>query len=111
METWDIISLDRSRPFKRAIIDFENTNATIDGVACYQIALYPNDAKNKSYHTITMYVDKSKMEVTKVEVKTRENATITYKIKNFKTTSDLPDGDFIFNKSKFPGVEEVDNRI
>lgn len=91
--------------------EMKNANATVDGVSCYQIALNPNDAKNKSYHTITLYVDKTKMEVFKVEVKTRENATITYKIKNFKTTTEIGDGDFIFNKGKFPGVEEIDNRI
>lgn len=91
--------------------DMKNANATEDGVNCYQIALNPNDPKNKSYHTISLSVDKVKMEVFKVEVKTRENATISYKIKNFKTTTDLPDGDFTFGKSKFPGVTEVDNRI
>lgn len=90
--------------------EMKNSNATVDGVSCYQIALNPNNPKDKSYHTITMYVDKAKMEVVKVEVKTRENATITYKIKNFKTTSDLPDTDFTFNKSKYPNCEEVDNR-
>jgi len=91
--------------------EMKNASATIDGVACYQIALYPNDTKSKSYHTITLYIDKAKMEVSKVEVKTRENATVTYKIKNFKTTSDVPDADFMFTKSKFPGAEEIDNRI
>lgn len=91
--------------------EMKNANALEDGLNCYHIALNPNDVKNKSYHTISLSIDKAKMEVFKVEVKTRENATITYKIKNFKTTTDLPDGDFTFGKSKFPGVTEVDNRI
>ncbi len=91
--------------------EMKNTNITVDGVACYQIALNPVNAKDKSYHTITMYVDKAKMEVAKVEVKTRENATITYKIKNFKTTQDLLDSEFVFSKAKYPGCEEIDNRI
>jgi outer membrane lipoprotein carrier protein len=91
--------------------EMKNTNLVVDGIACYQIALFPNDTKNKSYHTITLYIDKTKMEVLKTEVKTRENATITYKIKNFKTTLDLGDGEFIFNKSSYPGVVITDNRI
>ena len=91
--------------------EMKSTDSNVDGVSCYQIALTPNDAKNKSYHTITMYVDKNKMEVSKVEVKTRDNATVSYKIKNFKTTSDLPDSDFTFNKANFPGVAVVDNRL
>lgn len=91
--------------------DMRNANTTVDGVNCYQIGLNPNDPKNKSYHTIFLYIDKAKMEVIKVEVKTRENATISYKIKNFKTSTELPDGDFSFNKSKFPNVEVIDNRL
>lgn len=91
--------------------EMKNANATVDGVNCYQILLTPNNPKNKSYHTIILNIDKAKMEVVKVEVKTRENATITYKIKNFKTSAEVPDSDFTFNKAKFPGVEVVDNRI
>jgi outer membrane lipoprotein-sorting protein len=91
--------------------EMKNAAATVDGIGCYQIALYPNDTKSKAYHTVILNVDKSKMEVTKVEIKTRDNATMTYKVKNFKTTSEIGDGEFIFNKGKFPGVEEVDNRI
>jgi outer membrane lipoprotein-sorting protein len=91
--------------------EMKNTNATIDGVACYQIALYPNDSKSKAYHTIILNIDKAKMEVLKAEIKTRENATITYKVKSFKTTTEIADSEFIFNKAKFPGVEEIDNRI
>ena len=91
--------------------EMKNANATVDGVACYQIALYPNDVKSKAYHTIILNIDKTKMEVLKAEIKTRENATITYKVKSFKTTNEIADGEFIFNKAKFPGVEEIDNRI
>ena len=91
--------------------EMKNAAATIDGVSCYQIALYPSDAKSKAYHTVMLNIDKSKMEVVKVEIKTRDNATMSYKVKNFKTTTELGDGEFIFNKGKFPGVEEVDNRI
>lgn len=91
--------------------EMKNTNATVDGVACYEIHMYPNNPKNKPYHTIVMYVDKTKMEANKIVVKTRENAEISYKVKNFKTNSEYPDGDFKFNASKYPGVEIVDNRI
>lgn len=91
--------------------EMKNANATVDGANCYQIALYPTDAKSKAYHTVMLNIDKAKMEVTKVEIKTRENATMTYKVKNFKTATELGDGEFLFNKAKFPGVQEIDNRI
>ena len=91
--------------------EMKNAAATVDGVACYEIALYPNNPKNKPYHTIIMYVDKAKMEVKKILVKTREGAEITYKVKNFKTSTDYPDTDFQFNKNNYPGVKVNDNRI
>jgi outer membrane lipoprotein carrier protein len=91
--------------------EMKNASATLDGVACYEINMYPFSPKGKSYHTITMLIDKAKMEVRQVQVKTRENATVTYKIKNFKTTTDIPDADFGFSKAKFPGAEEIDNRL
>lgn len=94
--------------FKHAM---HNPNAKVGSNPAYEIALNPNNPKNKSYHTIFLFIDKAKMEVSKVEVKTRENATISYEIKSFKTNTEIPDATFTFSKSKFPGVEEVDNRI
>lgn len=91
--------------------EMKNTNVTVDGASCYEIHLYPNNPKDKSYHTIVLYIDKAKMIATKIVVKTRENAEISYKVKNFKTNEDLPDADFQFSKTKYPGVELVDNRI
>ncbi|MFN8777263.1 MAG: LolA family protein [Flavobacteriales bacterium] len=91
--------------------EMKNPNASVNGTEVYEIALYPNNPKDKPYHTLTMYVDKAKMEVSKVVVKTRENSEITYTVRNFKTGSEFPDTDFLFNKAKYPGVEEVDNRL
>lgn len=91
--------------------EMKNPNATVNGAGCYEIALYPNNPKGKSYHTIVMYVDKAKMEVVKIVVKTRENAEITYVVKNFKTNSEFPETDFKFNATKHPGVKMNDNRI
>ncbi|MCC6600305.1 MAG: outer membrane lipoprotein carrier protein LolA [Crocinitomicaceae bacterium] len=90
--------------------EMKNTSATVDGVGVYEINLYPNDPQKKPYHTITMYVDKAKIEVIKIVVKTRENTEISYKVKNLKTNVDYPDSDFTFDKAKHPGVEMTDNR-
>ncbi|MEY2938656.1 MAG: hypothetical protein RL062_1245 [Bacteroidota bacterium] len=91
--------------------EMKNSNATVDGIGCYEIALYPNNPKGKSYHTIMMYVDKAKNELTKAVVKTRDGGEISYRIKNIKPNLPLQDGDFSFQKSKFPKVEMVDNRL
>jgi len=91
--------------------EMKNTNATIEGVACYEIALYPLNPKSKSFHTVTLFVDKAKMELVKVNVVTRENANVTYKIKNFKANPAINEVDFKFNQAGFPGVKMVDNRL
>ncbi|MBM3427489.1 MAG: outer membrane lipoprotein carrier protein LolA [Bacteroidetes bacterium] len=91
--------------------EMKNANATVDGIASYEIALYPNNPKGKSYHTILMYVDKGKNELIKAVVKTRDGGEINYRIKNLKPNAPVQDGDFNFQKSKYPKVEMVDNRL
>jgi outer membrane lipoprotein carrier protein len=91
--------------------EMKNTAATSAGVPSYEISLFPNNPKDKPYHTILMYVDKAKLEVNRIVVKTRENSDITYSVRNFKTGSEYPDTEFVFSKSKYPGVEMVDNRL
>jgi len=91
--------------------EMKNANATVDGIGCYEIALYPNNPKGKSYHTILMYVDKSKNELIKAVVKTRDGGEISYRIKNLKPNPPLQDADFGFQKGKYPKVEMVDNRL
>lgn len=91
--------------------EMKNTAVTEEGISSYLIALYPNNPKDKPYHTILMYVDKTKMEIHKIVVKQREGGEITYQLKNFKTNIELPESDFQFDKTKYPGCEITDNRI
>jgi outer membrane lipoprotein-sorting protein len=58
-----------------------------------------------------MYIDKGKMELRKAVVKTKDGGEISYKISNLKTNQPYADGDFSFNKAKYPKVEMVDNRL
>ncbi|MDZ4750540.1 MAG: outer membrane lipoprotein carrier protein LolA [Flavobacteriales bacterium] len=91
--------------------EMKNAAATADGIACYEIHLFPNNPKGKAYHTIVMYVDKAKNEVSKIVVKMREGGEVSYKVKNFKANGAVTDADFKFNAAKHPGVSMVDNRI
>jgi outer membrane lipoprotein carrier protein len=84
---------------------------TIGGVKSYHINLYPKNPADKPYHTIQMYVDKSKMQVTRIVVKGREGDTTTYDVKKFTPNVTLPETEFTFNKSDFPGVTIVDQRL
>jgi len=88
--------------------DWFNPIELFNGVTCYQILLTVN--WKKSQNEITLWIDKSKGEIVRLEINSK-NTIITYDIKSFKSNIDIPDSQFYFDKNKFPGVVEIDNRI
>lgn len=83
---------------------------TLNGRATHIIKLVPVDAKDKDYHTILVYIDKAKMEVSKIEIKGKQGVDYTYSVKSFNTTAAYGDDTFVFDNGDFPGVDEIDNR-
>lgn len=81
------------------------------GNEIYWINLYPTDPSDKSFHTIQLYIDKAKMELTKIKVMNRDGSTVSYTVKKFMPNKEISDSKFKFNESSFPGVEVIDNRI
>lgn len=92
--------------FKHELVGSEK----VSGADCHKINLYPEDPKEKTYHTITMWVDKTKMEVTQVVIKGKDGTEMVYNITSFVTGKDLPDSTFTFSIKGHPGVEVIDNR-
>ena len=92
--------------FKHELVGSEK----VGGADCHKINLYPEDPKEKTFHTITMWVDKAKMEVTQVVVKGKDGTEMVYNITSFVTGKDLPDSTFTFSVKGHPGVEVIDNR-
>ena len=88
--------------------ELKSKNSVIGGVTCYQILLTVN--WKKSQNEITLWIDKSKGEIVRLEINSK-NTIITYDIKSFKSNIDIQDSQFYFDKNKFPGVVEIDNRI
>jgi len=88
--------------------ELKSKNSVIGGVTCYQILLTVN--WKKSQNEITLWIDKSKGEIVRLEINSK-NTIITYDIKSFKSNIDIPDSQFYFDKNKFTGVVEIDNRI
>ena len=82
----------------------------IDGIDCYEIHLFPNKAEDRTFHTVKMFVEKSKMEVYKLEVKGREGTDVIYKILTFKPNAVVDPSKFTFKEIDFPGVDIIDNR-
>lgn len=84
---------------------------TEGGKPYYVINLYPTDPKGKPYHTIEMMVDKTKMELYSVKVMNRDGSEVSYLLKAFTPNKEIADTVFKFDKTKYPGVEVVDNRL
>ncbi|MES2629135.1 MAG: outer membrane lipoprotein carrier protein LolA [Bacteroidota bacterium] len=83
---------------------------TIAGAKCDIIKLFPKDTKGKNYHTIVLTINKTKMEVQNVEVLGKSGEIYTYQVTKFAPNAALADADFNFDKTKYPGVEVIDNR-
>ncbi|MGB6036689.1 MAG: outer membrane lipoprotein carrier protein LolA [Cryomorphaceae bacterium] len=83
---------------------------TFNGRPTHVIKLVPVDAEDKDYHTILVYVDKSKMEVSQIEIKGKQGVDYTYAVQSFKTDAAYGDDTFVFDPTDYPGVDEIDNR-
>ena len=82
------------------------------GVSCKQINLYPNDAEEKTFHTIQLFIKgDGDYEVVRIVIKGREGNDTEYNIESFKTGVSIPEGTFRFSESNYPGLELIDNRI
>lgn len=107
--------MDPSKIFTIWEDDFKTElKGTLDvgGVSCKQINLYPNDAEEKTFHTIQLFVKgEGDYEVIRMVIKGREGNDTEYNIESFKTGVSIPEGTFKFSESDYPGVELIDNRI
>ena len=83
---------------------------TEDGVSYTKINLYPTD-KDAEFHTITLLIDESKMELKKATIKSNDGQTMTYTIKSFTPNKEVSDADFTFKKADHPGCECDDQRF
>jgi outer membrane lipoprotein-sorting protein len=83
---------------------------TMNGKTYEVIKLVPTEPKDKTYHTINVYVDKSKMEVGRIEILGKQGDNYTYAVSSFKTDVNYSDDTFIFDAGDYPGVDAIDNR-
>lgn len=77
----------------------------------HEIRLFPKDAKDSKYHTVIITVNTEKKQIEKAVIKTKENVLILFTITKFSPNVELSDETFKWNKAKFKGVEEIDNRF
>jgi outer membrane lipoprotein carrier protein len=71
-----------------------------------EIEMTPTD-KTQNFHKIYLYVDKKTHLVTSGKFLDKSNSKYIYTINSLSGDLNLPDASFIFDKTKYPGVEEV----
>lgn len=73
------------------------------GVVTYNIiTLFPSvKPEKKKFHTVKLYVDKTKKQIAKLIMLMKDGSTQTYEIKSFKPNVDLPDQGFVFDTKGF----------
>ena len=77
----------------------------------YQLVnLYPVQANEKPYHTIRLFINKNKNQLSSILIMGKEGDHYTYSINSMVTDQDIPDAEFEFDPSKHPDVEVVDLR-
>lgn len=83
--------------------------STVNGQAVHIVNLYPKNPKSTEYHTITLYISKAKNELVKVVMKMKDATIQTFTVGKFDGGATVSDSKFIFNKSKFPGYNIIED--
>ena len=95
---------DWSTHFRAKFIRDEFTN----NVQYSIVDLTPKTAQ--SYYRIRVYIVKTSLKIAKIAVYEKDNTVYTYSIEQFKSDIPLDDKLFVFDKTKYPGVEVNDMR-
>lgn len=82
---------------------------TLAGKSVQVIELVPEDNK-KNYFKIQLSIDKAGKYVTEAKVYDKSGSIYTYSITKFTPDANVTDDMFVFNKTKYPGVDVVDLR-
>jgi outer membrane lipoprotein-sorting protein len=74
-----------------------------------EIELTPTD-KSKAFHKVYLLVDKAQKSIHSAKILEKNGNVYTYTVSNFNGKAVIPDAQFVFDKKKYPGVEEIDLR-
>jgi len=83
----------------------------INGATYHIISLFPTvKPEKKKFHTIKLYVDKTKKQVHKIIMMMKDGSTQIYEIKSMKPNAELPDAVFVFDTKGFKPDQIIDER-
>lgn len=86
-----------------------NGEKTVNGKVMQEIEMTPLD-KSKPFHKVYVQVDKTAKTIYSTKVLENAGNRYSYTVSTMKTNVKLADSQFTFDKTKYPGVEEVDLR-
>ncbi len=81
--------------------------STLNGEKVHVIYLYPKDPGNAEFHTVILYISKSKEDLKKVVIKMKDGTVMTYNLKAYKANPTISDSKFVFDPKKYPGYEVI----
>ncbi|HTL82483.1 MAG TPA: outer membrane lipoprotein carrier protein LolA [Bacteroidia bacterium] len=83
---------------------------TVGGKVYQHIDLYPEKPDKKNYSIVHLTIDKSKKQITKVEMVNKDGSTTTYSITTFTANLAVTDATFQFDATKHTVKSTVDMR-
>ncbi|WP_207492700.1 LolA family protein [Aridibaculum aurantiacum] len=72
----------------------------------HQIEMVPVD-KRKNFQRVNVFVDKSKLMITRATILDKSNNTIEFSLNNINTNASITDNTFVFDKNKYKKNIEV----
>ena len=80
-------------------------------INCNVIDLYPSvKPEKKKFHTIKLYIDKTKKQVVQLKMLMKDGGTQVYDIKSFKPNTEIADIIFTFDTKPFKADQIIDER-
>jgi outer membrane lipoprotein carrier protein len=79
------------------------------GKTLQEIEMIPTD-KTKAFSKVNVLVDKTAKTIYSTKVTEKAGSKYSYTVTTMKSNTTIADSQFVFDKSKYPGVEEVDLR-
>jgi outer membrane lipoprotein carrier protein len=83
----------------------------VGAAMCNVILLYPSvKPEKKKFHTVKLFVDKTKKQVSKLVMLMKDGTTQSYEIKSFKPNLEILDKAFVFDLKPFKADQITDER-
>lgn len=117
IKTFDATNEDQLNPSKIFTM-YENgfkykydRDEKVGNAMCNVISLFPSvKPEKKKFHTVKLFVDKTKKQVAKLVMLMKDGTTQSYQITTFKTNSELSDALFVFDTKGFKSDQITDER-